>query len=447
MTQLTRHALRLLPLAMAAAFAAPAQAQSLSALYESARGQDAAWQSARANFESVKARAEQARAGLLPSVSATAGATTSLYENVPKTGSSTSRNFDSANAAISVTHPLYRPANKITFEQGQKQVEAAQAVLQAAAQDLIIRVSQAYFDVLAAQDTLTFVRAQKTAVNEQLASARRNFEVGTATITDTREAQSRFDLVSAQELAAENDLRVKRIALDTVTGVNDAKPLALALPTAMPQPVPADPEAWVQQAEQTSTGIAQLRQALEVARLEAQKANTGHLPTLDMTASRSLSRSLGGSATSTSTSTTHNTQLGVSLSIPIYSGLSVQNRIREAMALEEKAKADLEKARRDTGQSVRTAYFSVVSGGSQVRALEAAETSSQSALDANRLGYQVGVRINIDVLNSQSQLFQTKRDLSVARYNVLMGNLKLRQVAGNLQAEDLTNISGLMVKP
>jgi outer membrane protein len=117
------------------------------------------------------------------------------------------------------------------------------------------------------------------------------------------------------------------------------------------------------------------------------------------------------------------------------------------MALEEKAKADLEKARRDTGQSVRTAYFSVVSGGSQVRALEAAETSSQSALDANRLGYQVGVRINIDVLNSQSQLFQTKRDLSVARYNVLMGNLKLRQVAGNLQAEDLTNISGLMVKP
>ena len=215
----------------------------------------------------------------------------------------------------------------------------------------------------------------------------------------------------------------------------------------MPQPVPADPEAWVQQAEQTSTGIAQLRQALEVARLEAQKANTGHLPTLDMTASRSLSRSLGGSATSTSTSTTHNTQLGVSLSIPIYSGLSVQNRIREAMALEEKAKADLEKARRDTGQSVRTAYFSVVSGGSQVRALEAAETSSQSALDANRLGYQVGVRINIDVLNSQSQLFQTKRDLSVARYNVLMGNLKLRQVAGNLQAEDLTNISGLMVKP
>jgi len=447
MTQLTRHALRLLPLAMAAAFAAPAQAQSLSALYESARGQDAAWQSARANFESVKARAEQARAGLLPSVSATAGATTSLYENVPKTGSSTSRNFDSANAAISVTHPLYRPANKITFEQGQKQVEAAQAVLQAAAQDLIIRVSQAYFDVLAAQDTLTFVRAQKAAVNEQLASARRNFEVGTATITDTREAQSRFDLVSAQELAAENDLRVKRIALDTVTGVRDAKPLPLAMPTAMPQPVPADPEAWVRQAEETATGIAQLRQALEVARLEAQKANTGHLPTVDVTASRSLSQSIGGSATSAVTSTSHNTQLGVSLSIPIYSGFSVQNRIREAVALEDKARADLEKARRDTAQSVRSAYFSVVSGGSQVRALEAAETSSQSALDANRLGYQVGVRINIDVLNSQSQLFQTKRDLSVARYNVLMGNLKLRQAAGNLQVEDLTGINALLVKP
>ena len=441
------NALRLLPLALAAAFAAPAQAQSLTALYEAARAQDAAWQSASANFEAVKARADQARAGFLPTVSATSSATSAQYDSVAKPASSSvARNFDSASAAISVSQPLYRPANQITFDQGQKQVEAAQATLKAAGQDLIIRVSQAYFDVLTAQDTLAFVRAQKTAVSEQLASARRNFEVGTATITDTREAQARFDLVSAQELAAENDLRVKRLALETVTGVKDAKPLPLALPAAMPLPEPADPEAWVRQAEDASPAIAQLRQALEVARLETRKASTGHLPTVDMTASRTFGRNFGGTATSGATSTTYNTQLGVSVSIPIFAGFSVQNKIRETMSLEDKAQADLEKSRRDTAQAVRTAYFGVVSGSSQVRALEAAESSSQSALDANRLGYQVGVRINIDVLNSQSQLFQTKRDLSVARYNLLMGNLKLRQAAGTLAPEDLGRINALLVK-
>ncbi len=448
MKNLHRHALRLLPLALVAAFAAPAQAQSLLALYESARGQDAAYQSARAQFESAKARAEQARAGLLPTVSASSNVSSSQFDNVAKPASgSFSRSFDTASGTLSLTQPLYRPANAITLDQGLRQLESAQAVLNAAGQDLIIRVSQAYFDVLSAQDTLAFVRAQKTAVNEQLASARRNFEVGTATITDTREAQARFDLVSAQELAAENDLRVKKLALDTVTGATDAKPLSLALPAAMPMPEPADPDAWVRQVDEASPAVAQARKALEVARLETRKANTGHLPTVDLTASRNLTRNYGGTATSATALQTFNSQLAVSVSIPIFSGFSVQNRFRETVALEDKAQADLDKVRRDSAQSVRSAYFGVVSGGSQVRALEAAETSSQSALEANRLGYQVGVRINIDVLNSQSQLFQTKRDLSVARYNVLMGNLKLRQAAGTLQAQDLNSINALLAKP
>ncbi len=446
-----RTAQRLLPVALAAAlaamFAAPAQAQSLTALYDAARAQDAAWQSAAANFEAVKARAEQARAGFLPTVSASVGGTSSQFDSVPKpTGAATARSFDAANGALSVSQPVFRPANWYTYDQGQKQVEAAQAALKAAGQDLIIRVSQAYFDVLSAQDTLTFVRAQKTAVSEQLASARRNFEVGTATITDTREAQARYDLVNAQELAAENDLRVKKLALDTVTGTKDAKPLPLALPAAMPMPQPADPEAWVSQAEEASPSIAQLRKALDVARLETKKANTGHLPTVDLSASRSLNRNYGGTTTSGSSSMIYNSQLGVSVSVPLFAGFSVQNKVRETLSLEDKAQADLEKARRDTAQGVRTAYFGVVSGGSQVKALEAAEASSQSALDANRLGYQVGVRINIDVLNSQSQLYQTKRDLSVARYNLLMGNLKLRQAAGTLAAEDLGQINALLAK-
>ncbi len=438
------HRLRPLPLAMGLAFlASAAQAQSLLDLYESARGHDAAWQSARAQYDAAVARAEQARAGLLPQAGLSATASQSQFDNNTP-GQVVNRDYRTRSATLSASQPLYRPANLATFEQGQRQAQAAQAQLTAAGQDLIVRVSQAYFDVLAAQDTLAFVRAQKAAVSEQLAAARRNFEVGTATITDTREAQARFDLVQAQEIAAENDLRVKRLALDTVTGKTDAQPLPLATPARLPALAPEEVSAWVQQAEDASPGIAQARLGLEVARLETDKAKAGHKPTLDLTASRNMTQNINGTTSTGLSGRTHLTQVGVTFNLPLFAGLSTQNRIRETLSLEEKAQADLDKARRDVSQATRTAFFGVVSGAGQVRALEAAEASSQSALDANRLGYQVGVRINIDVLNAQSQLFQTKRDLAVARYNLLLGHLKLRQASGTLKAEDLAPINGLL---
>ena len=446
MKKLLGTSLRLMPLPMALglAFAAlPAQAQSLLDLYEAARAQDAGWQSARAQFESAQYRAEQARAGLLPTVGLTGNVSRADFEN---NNPVVNRNYTTQSGGVSATQPLYRPANWAAFQQGQRQLDAAQAQLTAAAQDLIIRVSQAYFDVLSAQDTLTFVRAQKAAVSEQLASARRNFEVGTATITDTREAQARYDLVLAQEISAENDLRVRKLALDTVTGKTDAKPVPLATPLKVPAPQPDDVEAWVRQAEDASPSVIQARVALDVARLEVDRARAGHLPTVDLVASSNISRNVGGTTTSGLTSRTQVSQVGVSVTVPLFAGMSTQNRLRETVALEDKARADFESARRTAAQSTRTAYFGVVSGAGQVRALEAAEASSQSALDANRLGYQVGVRINIDVLNAQSQLFQTKRDLSVARYNVLLGHLKLRQANGTLKADDLGEINGLLTK-
>ncbi len=443
MNSLLRPTLRLLPLSLAAAFAAlPAQAQSLLELYQAARDYDAAFQSARAQYESARHRAEQARAGLLP----TANASASRSETQQGSSSSGRRDYGTAGGSVSVSQPLYRPANQATFEQGQRQAEAAQAQLTAASQDLIIRVSQAYFDVLSAQDTLAFVRAQKAAVGEQLASARRNFEVGTATITDTREAQARFDLVQAQEIAAENDLRVRKLALDTVTGRTDATPQPLATPLSLPTPQPADVNTWVQQAEESSPSITQARLGLEVARLETRKAQAGHLPTLDVSATRSITHNLRGSSTVTGNSQSAATQVGLTLNIPLFAGFSTQNRIRETLSLEDKAQADLDNARRTVAQATRTAYFGLVSGAGQVRALEAAEASSQSALDANRLGYQVGARINIDVLNAQSQLFQTKRDLAVARYNVLLGQLKLRQANGSLKPEDVAQINALLAR-
>jgi outer membrane protein len=437
---------RLLPLAAALAAAlasAPAGAQSLLQLYESARAYDAAWQSAKSQYEANLARADQATAGILPSANLAANASRSALDiNTP----ATDRAFGTQSATVSASQPLYRPANWATYKQGRLQVDLAQAQLTAAGQDLIIRVSQAYFDVLAAQDTLAFVKAQKQAVGEQLASAKRNFEVGTSTITDTREAQARYDLVVAQEIAADNDLRVKRLALDTLVGGKDTQPVPLASPLNVPAPEPANPDTWVEQSEGASPNILQARTAVDIATLESEKARAGHKPTLDLTASYTTQRNINGTATVGISNRANIGQAGLTFNLPLFAGFATQNRLRETLSLEDKARSDLENARRAVAQATRAAYFGLVSGQGQVKALEAAETSSQSALDANRLGYQVGVRINIDVLNSQSQLFQTKRDLAQARYNVLLGHLKLRQANGTLQPEDLARLTTLVTR-
>ncbi len=444
MTPFRPLSLSLLSLALGAALTAPAHAQSLLELVESARTYDTAWQSARAQLDAAARKADQARAGLLPTAALTSGVTRSNVElskpKIENTGTAQT-------VGINASQPLYRPANRITLEQGQRGVDVAQAQLDAATQDLLVRVSQAYFDVLAAQDTLTFVQAQKAAVSEQLASAKRNFEVGTTTVTDSREAQARYDLVIAQEIAAENDLRVKRLALDQLVGITGTQPRPLALPLQLPNVQPANVATWVDTARDQQPGVRQAAIALDIARLETRKAETGHLPTVDLQAGYNVTRNLHGTISSPGVTARSNAaSVGVALNLPLFAGFAVQNRVKETLALEEKATADLETARRNVAQATRAAFFGVQSGQGQVQALEAAEASSQSALDANKLGYQVGVRINIDVLNAQSQLFQTKRDLAQARYNVLLGTLKLRQAAGTLTQQDVEAINALLVK-
>ncbi|WP_137891122.1 TolC family outer membrane protein [Ramlibacter sp. 2FC] len=431
-----------LTLALAALFALPAQAQSLVELYESARGFDASYQSARAQYEANLAKAAQTRAGLLPTANLAANAARTNQDNL-STGAE--REFDTRTASVTASQPLYRPANLATAEQGDRQIEQARAQLQTAEQDLIVRVSQAYFDVLGAQDSLTFVQAQKAAVAEQLAAAKRNFEVGTATITDTREAQARYDLVLAQEIAAENDLRVKKLALDQLVGQTGTQPRPLALPATLPALQPEDVNTWVQQAGEGHPGVQQQRLALDIARLETRKAEAGHKPTLDLTASYGRTRFHNPVSTTTQPNT-NTTTLGLAFNLPLFAGFATQNRVRETLALEDKARADLDATQRNVAQGTRSAFFGVQSGLGQVKALEAAEASSQSALDANKLGYQVGVRINIDVLNSQSQLYQTKRDLAKARYDVLVGGLKLRQANGTLKPGDLQAVNALLGK-
>jgi outer membrane protein len=426
--------------ALLASAAAGAHAQNLQTLLDAAQAYDAAYLAAKAQFDASRARAEQARARVLPTVGLSAEAFVNRRDS---SVSALDDTFNNQSAKIAASHPLYRPGNHLEVEQAERSLQAAQAQLQAAEQDLIVRLSQAYFDVLGAEDTLAFVRAQKAAVEQQLAAAKRNFEVGTATITDTREAQARYDLVLAQEIAAENDLRVKRLALDQLVGRSDTQPWRLPAAVALPQPTPDDVAAWVQRATAEHPNVRAAQAALDIARLEVRKAQAAKGPTLDAVAQYQWARAPGQTPPFPYVRN-QTASIGVQFNLPLYTGGALDNRIKEAVALEDKARNDVEGALRAVSQATRAAFFGVQSGLGQVRALEAAEASSQSALEANQLGYQVGVRINIDVLNAQSQLFETKARLAKARYDVLVGSLRLRQAAGVLKPEDLQPLNALL---
>lgn len=421
---------------------APAAAQSLQQLYAAAHAYDATYLSSKALAESARHRVEQVEALARPTVAASATVGPSITDT-PAIDAKTSA---TASAAISGRYPLFNRANAATIEQARRSLESAQADLETAEQDLMVRVAQAYFDVLAAQDTLETTRASKTAITEQLASAKRNFEVGTATITDAREAQARFDLATATEIAAENDLRTRRIALETLVGSPAAAPRPLQAAAELPTPLPANPEEWVSVADRSHPTVRRARVALDVAALETAKARAAELPTFDAVASLSGSDARGPlyNASRTAGTTTVGT-VGVQMNWPLYTGGAAQGRIRETLVLEEKSRQDLEAARRGVAQGTRVAYFGVQSGMAQVKALEAAESSSKLALQATQLGYQVGVRVNLDVLNAQTQLYTTQRDLARARYDVIVGGLRLRQAAGQLTPDDVQAIDRLLV--
>ncbi len=435
--------LRFLPLtlALSAAFAGSVQAQSLLSLFETARSYDATYKAAQSQYTANLAKGEQAKALLMPTIGLSANVNKTEVEQV---ASNLTANAQSKSATLSASQPLYRPANFASYQQGQRQLELASVQLKAAEQDLMVRLSQAYFDVLISRESLDFVKAQKLAVSEQLAAAKRNFEVGTSTITDAREAQARYDLVLAQEIAADNDLRIKRLALNQLVGLNNIEPKSLSSKAKLTGPEAQSLEQWVKQSSESNPSVLQSRTALDIAKLETAKAEAGHKPTLDLVAGYTPTRYKDGKGLNASQVDTNTNSVTLSFNMPLFAGFATQNRIKETVALEDKARSDLEAAQRAVAQATRSAYFGLQSGLGQVNALQAAEASSQSALDANKLGYQVGVRINIDVLNSQSQLFQTKRDLAKARYDVLLGQLKLRQATGTLTEADLAAINALL---
>jgi outer membrane protein len=417
----------------------PAAAQTLLELYDLAHGYDATYLAARALAESAPYRVEQARALMRPS--ATLSTSASRDQSNPTVGANYGSN--SRSATVSGRQPLFNRANRATIAQSERTLDSSLAELDTAEQDLILRVSQAYFDVLGAQDTLQTTRASKAAISEQLASARRNFEVGTATITDTREAQARFDLATAQEIAAENDLAVRRIALDQLVGRDNVVPRQLATPVVLPATAATSIDELVSRAAGEHPAVRRAQVAFDVARLETERARAQGSPTIDAVGSLQAGR---GTIAADVTGNRSGASLGVQLNLPLYTGGSVQARISETLALEERSRNDLEAARRAVTQATRQAYYTLQSGAAQVKALEAAEASSQLALEATQLGYRVGIRVNVDVLNAQSQLFQTRRDLARARYDVLIGTLRVRQAAGRLSPADLLAVNRLLAQ-
>jgi outer membrane protein len=444
--------LKLLVPALTCGVASNALAANLIQVYQQALANDAQYASARGALAAGQEKTTQGRALLMPTVAIGGSNTRNNTEFSPNGGvasgidpvnnpnGSSQQNVDRHINFYSLTlsQPLFRWANWQQYEQGKLAQASAEALFAQVEQDLITRVAQAYFDVLTAQDNLGVTQAQKVATTEQLASAKRNFEVGTQTITDTHEAQAAYDLVVAQEFVALNDLENKRAALQTIVGSEFAAglaPLRSGIVLSRPSPELAAP--WVTAAEQQNYGVIGAQLALEVSKREIERNRAGHYPTVDLIAN-------AGHTYTTGYGKTNSSAVGVQWNVPLFNGFAVTSRVRESIALEDKARNDLESARRAASQGARLAYLGVNSGLAQVRALEAAEVSSKSALESNKLGYQVGVRINIDVLNAQKQLFTTQKDLAKARYDTIMSGLRLKSSAGSLNAADLTPVNALL---
>ncbi len=433
-------------------FAAPAMAvgTDLLNLTRDALLNDPTYASARF-AQMANAEAEpQARANLLPNLSAAlsesatrvdfrmdSAAYGAIYPSVEKT-------FNAWGPSLNLTMPVYSAPLWDSLDQAKLTVKQGEAQLAQARADLLVRVAQAYFDVLAAQDALTALRENKRAISEQLAQAKREFEVGTKTIVDTHEAKARYDQIDAQEVVARGDLAVKQSALRTLIGREVGELLPLKDPVQLEPPRPNDIEAWAHNAENDNYSVQAARAGTEIARRITKGARDAYLPSVNITGNLQYQRSDNYSIYLPANTNITQSTLGIAVTIPVFTGGAIQSRVREAHARQDRADQDLELARRTASQAARQAYTGVDYGLAQVQALESAEVSTKTQLDSTILGYHVGVRINLDVLNANTQLFNTERDLKKARYDFLVNGLKLKAAAGTLQDEDILTVNALL---
>lgn len=424
-------------LALALAGPVRAAAEDLLDVYRQALEHDPVWAAARARHTAGQERLLQGRALLLPNVNL-AAARSENDQHVKTPSLATSQRFSAESYSLTLTQPLYRRQNLAGYAQGEAEAQRAEFELAAARQDLVLRVAQAYFTVLAAEDAYEFARAEKEAVGRLLALVQRQFAVGAATLVDVHEAQAGYDLTVAQEIAAANELEVRREALRVLTGAAPAALARLTRPLTLEPPQPPDMERWVQ-ASLDNPAIHAQQQAVESARQQLEIGRSGHHPTVDLVAARTFSDSV--SPFTGSRLETTNNQVAVLLQVPLYQGGGVSSRVRELAARHDEARQILESLKRETAQQARAQYLAVINGLARVQALERAHASNQRALESTVLGFERGMRTSLDVVVAQRELYRTRRDLSQARYDYLLSGLRLKAAAGRLDEQDLVAVN------
>jgi len=414
-------------------------------VYRLAQQSDPTFEIARHGYAIAREKLPQARAGNLPTVNLTGNRN---YTNADLS-------FNGATPAnqgiyawtwnLQLTQPIMRPQNVLAYYESQGQVAAAQAEYAQAEQDLILRVAQAYFDVLAAQETALAAAAELQAMQAQQALARRGYELGTMSITDSQEARAKAEQARAQLFNTQNEVETKRVELEKLTGT-PIETLAGLRPKAVPSlPEPADARPWIEQAKDNNPAVLALQASLRAAGYTVAKARAGNFWTLDFVASTGTNYSSGSVVIPGSyESRVKSNVAGIQFAMPIFEGGMTGSRIREALANRDKLAAQLEETRRKAGAEARTAYAGVVNGLSQAEALQAAVEAGDSSVRGNQAGYKLGIRINSDVLSAQQQLFASRRDWVKARYDTLLAGLKLKAAAGVLSEQDVLAINGLL---
>lgn len=433
--------------ASAQAVTKPVQAAwSLMDVYQQALVQDPSLASALSANQAAQEIIEQGKALYRPTVNFTANAN-ATQSDIKYIGANIFRNegrsnYEGYNYGVNARQPIFRKQNMVEMDQSKTQVRQADKQLHLTQQQLILRVTQAYFDVLLSQDKIDLLVAQKEATQSQLDQAKANFEVGTVTITDFNEAQARFDSILAQEIAARNEHQIAQYALEAIIGQTPAQ-LARVKADTKAQVINQTMSDWLNIAAQNNLNVQIQQDALTLAEQEVARNQAAHLPTLDAVAS--YTNSYANGSNSGFGSELKSAVIGLQVELPLYQGGATSSRVRQAVMNKQKAQDDVEVAKRSAALETQRAYLNLSTSVAQITAFEQALNSAQSQLDSTKLGFDVGVRTNVDVLNAQQLLFSAKRDLLQARYSYLVNIIRLKTATGLVAEADLVDINQQLI--
>ena len=416
----------------------------LKQVYQAALEQDANIRASRAAADSGRERLPQARAGLLPQVSASAGRNNNNLDttapNILGNPVTTNDQYFSDNRTLQVRQPLINMQRWLQFQQAKSVVEEVEANLDRDLQNLVVRVAGAYFETLMADEQLDLVLAQKKTYTALVDAAQKGFAAGSGTRTDIDDAKARLDMATAQELEARQNQDLTRRQLELLVNqpVKQIARLNVSALKLLP-PEPANLDEWTRKAEQASPEIKALQARLEAARREVGKAQAGHFPTLDAVAQWSNS---GSENITRVNSRYENKTIGLQLNIPIYSGGYVNSTIRQAVAEQTRTEESLEALRRDLGVRVHKEYRGVSEGVMRVRALEQAARSAEQMMKSTQMSLTAGSRTQLDVLNAQQQFTLALRDLAQARLVYLLSGVRLASLVGDDAMLSVEHVNG-----